>query len=53
MPKSNTVSGIEMDVNPLQLEKAYEPIVVTEFGIVNVPVRPLQPEKAELPIDVT
>ena len=33
-------------VKPLHPLKALMPIVVTEFGIVNVPVKPLQPPKA-------
>ena len=40
-------------VNPLQPENAAFPIVVTEFGIVKLPVNPLQPEKAPTSIEVT
>ena len=35
------------------LEKALLPILVTEFGIVNVPVNPVQLWKALFPIVVT
>ena len=41
-----------MDVNPLQLENASEPIDVTELGIV-MDVKPLWEENALSPIDVT
>ena len=44
---------IVSDVMPLQPENAYDPIEVTELGIVSVPVRLLQPENAVDPIDVT
>ena len=41
-----------IELRPVQLEKAYIPILVTDSGIV-IEVRPEQPEKAELPILVT
>ena len=40
------------DVKPLQPEKAYKPIVVTELGMVTE-VKPVQYPKALSPIDVT
>ena len=39
-------------MRPVQCQKAYSPILVTEFGIV-IDVRPVQPPKAEEPILVT
>ena len=45
-------SDIWTDVKPLQLLKAFEPILVTLLGIVTE-VRPLQPLKAASPILVT
>ena len=43
---------IVMEVKPLQLEKAYLPMLVTLFGMVTE-VKPLQPEKAPSPMLVT
>lgn len=40
------------DDKPLQLPKAYWPILVTEEGIVTE-VNPVQPQKASAPIEVT
>lgn len=44
--------SVNVPVKFIQLEKAYAPIVVTEFGIVNEPVRLEHPKKTLLPIEV-
>ena len=44
-----TLSGMVMDVKPLQPEKADRSMLVTLFGIV-MDVSPLHPEKAPAPM---
>ena len=41
-----------MEIKPVQLAKQYEPIDVTESGIV-MEIKPVQPSKQYEPIDVT
>ena len=48
-----TELGIVTDVNPLQFWKAHGPMLVTELGMVSVPVAPLHPVKAPSPILMT
>ena len=47
-----TLSGIVIDVKPVQPEKAEVPMLVTPFLMVTN-VKPVQPEKAESPMLVT
>ena len=45
LPRSVTLSGMTIDVNPVQNSKARSPMVVTEVGMVKA-VRPVQLPKA-------
>jgi hypothetical protein len=48
-----TLLDMVMLVSPVQLEKAYLPMVVTLLGMTREPVSPEQPEKAFSPMPVT